>query len=261
MKDLRKTGFSIPVRAAFAAALAALVAVVFVGLPSPTEASSHSATREFSASWVLPGGEFSVTITFDNLGLGQVAESLPEGFTYLRSDLEGVEVEGQFLTIFIVGDSSVTYTLTAPDTEGEFTFTGVVRDLNGDEELIGGDSSIRVGPAPTPVPPTPRPTNTPTPTPTNTPTPTATPTSTPTPRPTATPTPTPTPTPEPTATPSPTPAPTPTPVPPTSTPTPTPDPAPEIEESGGLPSWVLALIIVVVLAVLTGLIAFSRRQL
>ena len=149
-----KTGFSIPVRAVAAAALAALVAVVFVGLPSSTEATSHSATREFSSSWVLPGGEFSVTITFDNLGLGQVAESLPEGFTYLRSDLGGVEVEGQFLTIFIIGDSSVTYTVTAPDTEGEFTFTGVVRDLNGDEELIGGDSSIRVGPPPTPVPPT-----------------------------------------------------------------------------------------------------------
>ena len=181
-----KTGFSIPVRAVVAAALAALVAVVFVGLPSPTEASSHSATREFSSSWVLPGSEFSVTITFDNLGLGQVAESLPEGFTYLRSDLGGVEVEGQFLTIFIIGDSSVTYTLMAPDTEGEFIFTGVVRDLNGAEELIGGGSSIRVGPAPTPVP-TSTPTNTPTPTPTNTPTPTATPTSTPTPQPTATP--------------------------------------------------------------------------
>ena len=86
MKDLRTAGVSIPVRAAIAAALAALVAVVFLGLPSASEATSHSAEREFSSQWVLPGGEFSVTITFENLGIGQGAESLPEGFTYVSSD-------------------------------------------------------------------------------------------------------------------------------------------------------------------------------
>ena len=121
MKDLRTAGFSIPVRAAIAAALAALVAVVFLGLPSASEATSHSAEREFSSQWVLPGGEFSVTITFENLGIGQGAESLPEGFTYVSSDQDdAVELDGQTLTFFVFAFSEITYTVTAPDTEGEY---------------------------------------------------------------------------------------------------------------------------------------------
>ena len=46
-------------------ALAVAVAVVGVaGLwhSAPVEATSHSAVRSFSASWVLPGGRLEVTI-------------------------------------------------------------------------------------------------------------------------------------------------------------------------------------------------------
>ena len=251
-----------PARVAAAAALAGLLAIAFLGLPSTTEATTHSATRSFSSDWVLPGGEFSVTLTFENLGVGQVTESLPEGFTYASSDLGDnvVELDGQLLTIFIVADPSVTYTLTAPDMENVYNWTGVVRDLSGDEQVVTGESSIRVGPAPTPEP-TATPTNTPTPLPTNTPTatPSPTPTNTPTPEPTSTPTPEPTATPVPTATPSPTPTPTATPVP---TPTPTATAVPVVEEeSGGFPPWVLAILVVIVLGVLIGLVAYSRRQL
>ena len=125
MKDLRTAGFSIPVRAAIAAALAALAAVVFLGLPSASEATSHSAEREFSSQWVLPGGDFSVTITFENLGIGQGAESLPEGFTYVSSDQDdAVELDGQTLTFFVFAFSEITYTVTAPETEGEYIICG-----------------------------------------------------------------------------------------------------------------------------------------
>ena len=119
--------------------------------------------------------------------------------------------------------------------------------------------------APTPVPPaptatpTPRPTATPTPTATATPVPPA-PTATATPRPTATPTPTATATPVPPA-----PAATATPVP-TATPTPTATPVPTTppvvpEGEGGIPFWVIVLVVLgVVAVVIVGGLAMRSRQ-
>lgn len=278
MNSLTTSLHRTPVRVATLIALAAVLTAIFLGLPGTTNATTHSATRSFSAPWVLPGGEVTVTIALENLGLGLVAESLPAGFTFVGSSFEDAVVEVvdvvegdssyQIVEFFIVGESEIVYTVTAPmevtlGGSAVHEFTGVARDLGGDDVLVTGDTHVRVGPEPTPIP-TATPTNTPTPTPTNTPTPT--PTATATPPPTSTPTPRPTATPEPTATPVPTATPTATPAPtaapvPTSTPTPTPEPPPEEEESGGLPAWVLAIIIIIVIGVLIGLIAFSRRQL
>ena len=245
--------------------LAVAVAVVGVaGLlhSAPAEATSHRAVRSFSAPWVLPGGALEVTITAAGYGgFGQVVETLPAGFSYTGSDLSeaAVKVEGRTVAFTLLGDERFTYTVAAPSAEGAYSFSGVLLDANRAKQAVGGDSSIRVGPAPTPTPeptatPTPEPTPTPTPEPTATPTPTPEPTATPTPEPTPTPTPeptatpppeptptptpestatptpelTPTPTPEPTATPIPEATPTPTPEPPTATPTPTvaPEPTP-----------------------------------
>ncbi|MDE0213886.1 MAG: hypothetical protein OXN22_07405 [Deltaproteobacteria bacterium] len=259
-------------------ALATVLSSLFVGLPSVSNASTHSATRSFSSPWVTPGGSVTVTITLQQLSIGQMVESLPAGFTFVSSPLDpaaydvtdvpdasGSGVAHQLIEFVIVDEPMLVYTAMAPadvplgdSIVGEFK--GVVRDLDGDEVLVTGDTHIRVGPEPTPIP-TSTPTRTPTPTPNPTSTPTATPTATPaptatpTPEPTATPTPAPTATPVPTATPSPTPSPTPVPAP-----TATPTPAPVVEEDSGLPAWGLAIIIVIVIAVLIGLIAYSRRQ-
>ena len=116
-----------------------------------------------------------------------------------------------------------------------------------------------VPPAPTatPVPPTATPVPTATPTPTATPVPPA-PTATPAPRPTATPTPTATPVP-------PAPAATATPVP-TATPTPTATPVPPAppvvpEDEGGIPIWLIVLIVLGLAAVVVvGSIAMRSRQ-
>ena len=153
------------------AALAVAVAVVGVAglLPSaPVEATSHSAIRSFSAPWVLPGGRLEVTIAVSDYGpFGQVVETLPEGFSYEGSNLSeaAVAVEGQTVAFTLLGDERITYTVAAPSAEGSYSFSGVLLDANKDEQAVGGDSSIRVGPEPTPTP-TPEPTPTPTPTPT-----------------------------------------------------------------------------------------------
>ena len=254
------------------AVLAVAVAVVgAAGLlhATPVDATSHSAVRSFSAPWVLPGGRLEVTIAVSDYGgFGQVVETLPAGFSYEGSDLSeaAVAVEGQTVAFTLLGDERFTYTVAAPSAEGSHSFSGVLLDSHRVDQAVGGDSSIRVGPAPTPTP-TPEPTPTPTPEPTATPTPE--PTATPTLEPTATPTPepTPTPTPEPTATSTPEPA--------TAIPTPTvaPEPTPTRSRSAALPPppasepeegpliWLIALVGVgAVLAIVVVSTRFWRSE-
>ena len=191
------------VRKALAVLAVAVAVVGAAGLlhATPVDATSHSAVRSFSAPWVLPGGRLEVTIAVSDYGgFGQVVETLPSGFSYEGSDLSeaAVAVEGQTVAFTLLGDERFTYTVAAPSAEGPHSFSGVLLDSHRVDQAVGGDSSIRVGPAPTPTP-TPEPTPTPTPEPTATPTPEPTATPTPEPTPTPTPEPTPTPTPEPTA--------------------------------------------------------------
>ena len=149
--------------------LALVLATIGAGTLAPfstLEASSHSVVRSFSQPWAPPGGRLVVTITATNYGgFGQVEETLPEGFSYTGSSLsEGsVTVDGQTVSFVLLGDGSFTYTVDAPDEEGNYAFSGVLKDANRDETVVGGASQVLVGPEPTP-PPTSEPTATPTPT-------------------------------------------------------------------------------------------------
>ena len=80
-----------------------------------------SASRSFSPASVAPGGEVVVTINAANYGVGgAVTETLPEGFTYVSSSLPDsqVSVTGQQVRFTLQGDTSFTYTVTAPSVEG-----------------------------------------------------------------------------------------------------------------------------------------------
>ena len=246
MKGVLRKVLAVLTASGAALGLAALV------LSGPAQAQTPDAQRSLS-SWVEPEGQVRVTVRATNFGgLGQIVETLPPGFRYVGSELgSAATFSGQTLTVILLGETGVTYTVVAPSQEGTYTFSGTLTDINQVERMVGGADTIRVGPRPTPAPtrtprptatptPTPEPTLTPTPQPTATPEPTPTPepTATPTPEPTLTPTPQPTPTPVPTATPTPEPTLTPTPEPtatptpePTVTPMPTPPPAiPAIED-------------------------------
>ena len=129
--------------------------------------------------------------------MGRWRRRLPEGFSYTGSSLsEGsVTVDGQTVSFVLLGDGSFTYTVDVPGEEGDYAFSGVLKDANREAMVIGGASQVLVGPEPT---------ATPTSEPAATPTPTMEPTATATPEPTIAPTsepePTETPTVEPTAT-------------------------------------------------------------
>ena len=96
-----------------------------------TAPATATAVRSMPAT-VRPGGAFSVTIRARNYGkFGRVVETLPAGFTT-------PDAEGRTVTIRLVGeDQSESYTVTAPDTTGNYNFSGTLRDEDGDSYTVG----------------------------------------------------------------------------------------------------------------------------
>ena len=274
------------------AAVAAVAVIWLFGL-GPVSAQGASAIRTFDRSPVAPGGPLVVTIAVADYGsFGAVVETLPEGFEFVSSShpADQITVDGTTLRFTLIGEASIafTYTLTAPTTEGLYSFDGILRDADRMDHPIGGTSRIAVvvstpGPTaeatPTPTAePTPTPTATPTPSPTAAPTPSPTAVAPPTPSPTPMPAPTPTLGPPATATRTPTVAPTATPtsVPtavatialtptPTAPPTPMPVPTVSVVPAGGdgMPAWVIPVVAVVALLILVagfGVFVTSRQR-
>ncbi len=188
------------------------LAAAALTLSGTAEAQSHTAIRSFSAASVEPGGLLEVSVSAEGYGaIGQVVETLPEGFVYRGSDQPEatVSVDGQTVAFTLFQSSNFTYVVSAPAQEGVYAFTGTVKDQLRQEQSVTGAGTVRVGAAPTleptiaptevlTVPPTRAPaaipTIAPTPAPTSTPTPTAAPTAAATASPTQQPTDTPAPT-------------------------------------------------------------------
>ena len=181
--------------------------------------------------------------------------------------------------ITIVGASSATYTPTEADGGQYLRATAAYNDNHGTNKWAHMVSANAVPAAATPTPeptPTPPPAPTATPAPEPTPTPPPAPTATPAPEPTPTPTPPP---PAPTATPAPEPTPTPPPPAPTAAPPPVPTataapeptatpapPAPTVappvleEDDGGFAVWGIVLIILAGLALVAGVVYWTRMR-
>ena len=101
-------------------------------------------TRDLPNECVAPGAEFTVTIT--SPGVGQVIETLDEGLTYVDSSLGDyqVTINDNVITFTLAGDTTFTYTVRAPDTEGIYHITGIFKDLDLVEHNIEGDTEICV---------------------------------------------------------------------------------------------------------------------
>ena len=133
------------VLAVAAAAIVGLIAVGLAGGQQSAEAqATASATRSFSPSEVEPDGTLTVRIRVDNYGgIGQLMETFPADFIF-ESSPEATR-SGQTLTFNLVGDTSVSYTLTAPTTSGEQSgFSGTLEPAEGDGVTVTGPSSVTV---------------------------------------------------------------------------------------------------------------------
>ena len=107
-----------------------------------------SASRSFPAPFVEPGSEVVVTVNATGYGpSGLIEENIPESFAYLSTDLPGgaVEISGQAVSFILLGEESITYTVTAPAETGSYTFAGTLRDIDKIAVDIGGDSELLVG--------------------------------------------------------------------------------------------------------------------
>ena len=122
------------------------------------EAAAPSATRSFDKTTVEPGGSVTVTITAGNYGgVGAVTEMLPDGFSYVSSDLDTeqvTEVDTRTVRFTLRGDSRFTYTITASSVERSHTFSGTLRDSDlTDHDVVGAFRvTVRVAPEPEPTP-------------------------------------------------------------------------------------------------------------
>ena len=107
-----------------------------------------TATRSFNPATVEPGGEVVVTITATGYGsLGAVTETLPAGFTYVTSSLDGsqvTELDGNKVRFTLQGDTSFTYTVTVSSTVGDYDFSGVLRDSDRQDHTVSGAPSVTV---------------------------------------------------------------------------------------------------------------------
>ena len=138
-------------RARVAATVAVLVAIALAAT-AQVAAGGHGATRTLDVESVEPGGELTVTIEVTDFGpYGKVTETLPEGSTFLSSDLpEGAVTAADGVAGFILYNTAnadtvtFTYSLKAPAAPGDYAFEGVVQDYLREADAVGGDSKITV---------------------------------------------------------------------------------------------------------------------
>jgi hypothetical protein len=117
--------------------------------PSPTQPPAQEglrATRTLPDAPVDAGAEFDVMIEVASYGaLGQLVETLPAGFSYVSTTSSfDPNVVGQEVRFRLLGQTSFSYTVTASDTAGGYTFSGIVRDEDREEAQVGGDSGVTV---------------------------------------------------------------------------------------------------------------------
>jgi len=126
-----------------------LFTVILAMMSGMASAGSATATRTLPAEPVSAGEPFRVTIEVSDYGtIGKVYETLPEGFCYLTSTLDpgSVKVMGETNTVEfkLLGETSFIYTVKAPDDEGTYTFSGILKDMDKIEHKIGGDTEIEI---------------------------------------------------------------------------------------------------------------------
>ena len=119
--------------------------------------------RSLEATWAAPCGEFQVTTSLNNYAvIGQVAETFPHGFTFVRTSLDDsqVEVDGRTLSFYLLDDSRFTYVLAVSEVREQYAFSGDINNADREGQAISGDAVLRIG-----IPPTPEPSAIPTGTP------------------------------------------------------------------------------------------------
>jgi hypothetical protein len=149
--------FNIRVLAVSGVAVAVALGLIGLLQIGPVDASRHRAERSFSATSVAPGDEVVVTITAYGFGSGgQIAETLSAGFEYVSSDPVGAPYNPDDRTVrytLLGGETIFKYTVTALSGEDDYSFSGILKNFDQEEAVIGGPSTITVASGTTTEPP------------------------------------------------------------------------------------------------------------
>jgi PGF-CTERM protein len=125
----------------------ATMLLLIVAVLSPAAAGA-SATRDLPDVCVDLNTEFTVAISASNYGtMGEVAETLCDGWTYMGSSLADSQVveNGNTVKFYLIGQKSFTYTVQAPSTEGDCcTISGTLKDQSQSMSPVGGETQVCV---------------------------------------------------------------------------------------------------------------------
>jgi hypothetical protein len=118
---------------------------IMLAEPEEEDDAEPTATRTLPEEPVSAGESFTIEIEASHYGyFGKVVETLPDGF--VLEDYSGlIEVEDNTVKFELWGEPSFSYTVTAPDEEDKYTFSGILIDQDKNEYEISGDTEIEVG--------------------------------------------------------------------------------------------------------------------
>ena len=71
----------------------------------------------------------------------------PKDFTYVSSNLPDIQVteaDARTVRFTLQGNASFTYTVTAPDVEDSYSFSGTLTDFERNEHAVGGADTVTV---------------------------------------------------------------------------------------------------------------------
>lgn len=97
-----------------------ILCICMLLLIAPALAAGGAAARQVSTAAPAPGSEVTVTITLNDCEAGGIVETIPAGFVYVNSSLpaDQVRVDGDRLCFALLGETTITYVIRAPETGG-----------------------------------------------------------------------------------------------------------------------------------------------
>jgi len=119
------------------------------------EARAADTTRTLSTTNPAPSSTFDVMLNLTGFQIGGVVETIPDGFTFIRTThlSNRTYMSGQKVVFVVINKTSLKYNVRAPS-EGSGTFSGTWYDaLNGTTgDIERTDVSVRIAETPTPSP-------------------------------------------------------------------------------------------------------------
>ena len=107
-----------------------LFCLVLLLMVIPAMASGSPVTRSLSTAEPGAGEVFTVSLSIEEMTLGGVVETLPDGYTFAGTDLpdDHVLVRGQQVAFAVMNETTITYSVRAP-ASGSGDITGQWEDF------------------------------------------------------------------------------------------------------------------------------------